>query len=113
MKTEKSKHTPGPWSVNDINPSDIYGYERGTKRGRFVATAVNFGSGNCCHTEEDRANAHLIAAAPELLAALEKALLGLMAATSAANREGNETAVEVYREIGDIACAALAKAKGK
>lgn len=46
----------------------------------------------------------------DMMAAMRKSVLGLMAATSAANREGNDTAVEVYRKIGDEVRAAIDKA---
>lgn len=64
-----SKHTPGPWNVREPN---------GTGRGWLV------GSGDGCHgnpgawlgseawTENQKTNAHLISAAPDLLKALEK-----------------------------------------
>lgn len=61
-------HTPGPWRVfrgrtNKSVPRQI-------RAGDFLVATVegDFGSGD---TEEDAANAALIAAAPELLAALE------------------------------------------
>jgi hypothetical protein len=51
-----SKHTPGPWEAYDF---EIWAYG---ERIADTITGVNF--------EEDRANARLMAAAPELLDAL-------------------------------------------
>ena len=104
MKNEKSKHTPGPWSVNDIYPHQVGAYLQG-KPGRFVCETINHAAGNCCHTEEDRSNARLIAAAPELLAALELALTTL---SSVACNESDEID-NVKTEIAN----AINKAKGE
>lgn len=61
----KTQHTPGPWAVSKIgNPYEqyiIHAEEDST--GRNIAGSV-----------EGRANAHLIAAAPELLEALKLCL---------------------------------------
>jgi hypothetical protein len=54
-----SQHTPGPWRVND----KIAVVEQDKPLGLFVA--------DCRMTDEGRANARLIAAAPDLLAALK------------------------------------------
>jgi hypothetical protein len=65
-----SAHTPGPWSVDRggaICGAKLYEYARGNNT-RQLALA-------CLHddldSEERDANAHLIAAAPELLEALD------------------------------------------
>ena len=65
-----SQHTPGPWSlrgrtIRGPHPKDPKG------RTRIVANAV-WDRGT--YVDEAEANAHLIAAAPELLEALEIAL---------------------------------------
>ena len=63
----ESKHTSAPWTVeygNDTGPNDGYFvefYEVGPALIRYIDT----------DKEEMKANAHLIAAAPELLEALE------------------------------------------
>ena len=57
-----SKHTPGPWSVG--GPTE-YAYQLRID----PSIGVVYGGG-----EEVQANAHLIAAAPELLEALDYAL---------------------------------------
>ena len=62
------KHTPGPWQINNFDPFQVCDAD-GEARG-CAAIAVMHGT-----AKEKRANARLIAAAPELLAALE-CLLG-------------------------------------
>ena len=100
---EISKYTPGPWIVSDIYPADVYAKDSTTGRGRCVSTGVDIRGGNVCNTAEDRANAALIAAAPELLAALERVLVCHRLKISL---DTNAGAVEQAR-------AAIAKAKGE
>lgn len=97
-----SKHTPGPWAVDaDAYPIFIYsesetwplidelGNEEGCK-GAFIA-----------NTGDNKANARLIAAAPDLLEALKDML------------DGHEDACTGYGEgAADKARAAIAKATG-
>ncbi len=60
------KHTPGPWQrANRESISTAYLYGPNSKR--FIATVYN----SPCDPDEQEANAHLIAAAPEMLEALE------------------------------------------
>ena len=69
-------HTPGPWSIDDAGAwINIYGSE--SDDANIVAKIeITDGSTDYLHDQETaRANARLIAAAPELLEALE-ALLG-------------------------------------
>lgn len=70
MRTE---HTKGPWAVTGLTrvhgesasrKKVIYSPER---KGVYIA----YVGADCGVTSEDHANAHLIAAAPDLLAALE------------------------------------------
>lgn len=63
----KTKHTPGPWKVSetaDENNNEIIVYEAGHEKGAGIASVspLPFYS-----SESQRANAQLIAAAPELL----------------------------------------------
>ncbi|MHB1407975.1 MAG: hypothetical protein ACYCXC_00025 [Acidovorax defluvii] len=65
-----AQHTPGPWRVERQNPSPTTGewmIAAGTKHG-YLAEVRDCGSGDV------QANARLIAAAPELLAALQAVL---------------------------------------
>jgi hypothetical protein len=100
-----SKHTPGPWtatpsdpaegvecfwiSVNQQYPPPLRGF-----RVRDIASVHG------ARTEEEIANAALIAAAPDLLAAL-RAMLAV------AERRKTST----FRTIADTARAAIAKAE--
>jgi hypothetical protein len=66
-----SKHTPGPWQIkSDYEPLTIIGNVDGPDDGQYHYTPI-------CEVEptlfpdENAANARLIAAAPDLLAALE------------------------------------------
>ena len=71
MQTTQAKHTPGPWAVGDEERNNIVG------PGGQVASVGPFASGGASRGDFDTmtANARLIAAAPELLAACI-ALLG-------------------------------------
>lgn len=62
----KTNHTPGPWHVNtlEVVPYSIHAH-------RGVVAEVSRGTMNEVRADEIEANVRLIAAAPELLAALE------------------------------------------
>lgn len=90
----RANHTPAPWHV--------YGYEIGTAPDETIAVVCAL-SGNDGDSEED-ANARLIAAAPELLAALETLLWQV---------ERTDDLPEEVEEMLSDARAAIAKAKGQ
>lgn len=78
MSTEPAKHTPGPWEVLPIELDRDYIRIRGTQLGmRFkIANVIHPQYGatvgdiiRSTDAKESMANARLIAAAPELLAA--------------------------------------------
>jgi hypothetical protein len=60
-KEKHATHTPGPWQIDDCTPGESTGlrFEVGTKDGVIARTTDGW--------KEARANARLIAAAPELL----------------------------------------------
>ena len=96
-----SEHTPGPWHYGGI--ARIYAYHEGPHKflhSRVVSLvpAAELENGE----DERRANARLIAAAPELLAAL-KDLYGVAV--------GSETILP--RALLEAAAAAISKAEGK
>lgn len=67
MNTNKSKHTPGPWRVDCLaNDPKTYGDKSGLP---IVIDSCN--DEICSVVWDGISNARLIAAAPELLAALE------------------------------------------
>jgi hypothetical protein len=83
--TKQAKHTPGPWRVEII--------------GTFGYTVVGPAK------EQSEANAHLIAAAPELLEACRRALivLDMFVSSDRGEQEGSTR---------DIIVSAIAKAEG-
>jgi hypothetical protein len=121
-----SKHTPGPWSAHicgtiDGGPSEL-GHETDCSNKGFIAHTVCFGAGDVLlgevsayrhevsddsgyprvkDFEENIANARLICAAPDMLAALEQ-LARLGNGERYGNSDGNM-----------IARAAIAKATGE
>ena len=95
---ENAKHTPGPWDTGED------GWIVESAKGWAVSHAVVFRGK---HGEgEDFANARLIAAAPDLLAALEE--LTRTAASLVDYHDDPETEAAI-----DVARAAIAKAKGE
>lgn len=69
MKTIKTKHTTGPWRVGD-NGATVFG-PKTSETLRTIATLTKVPM----VLNETKANARLIAAAPEMLEALEEFLL--------------------------------------
>lgn len=109
-----AKHTPGPWTyqfnVNfDLHPRVMAKREDG----EMVCIASTIGTKTTrdkLSLEEKSTNAHLIAAAPDLLAALE-ALFASYKRLADSGDAGNWS-LEDYDE-GKQALAAIAKAKGE
>lgn len=73
-----TKHTPGPWAVEPISPMDTVMLEEGTPLAKDDNYCITAEQGNLPmvvyqmpgkHVPEGEANACLVAAAPELLAA--------------------------------------------
>mgnify|MGYP001600623960 CR=1 FL=1 len=98
----KTKHTPGPWKVTELDwdSSDTY-INPSRETGEFALICRMTGS----HAHKN-ANARLIAAAPELLEALEEALtapFGLVRGDDARKQTDFVTKAR----------AAIAKAKGE
>lgn len=61
------KHTPGPWKTEGANPITVRADHPLTKKSRIASVHYEGVDVECC-----KANAHLIAAAPELLEALKE-----------------------------------------
>lgn len=70
----KPKHTPGPWVVDPDSPNDI---SPADDLGLGIANVSNVDNidGRWLFGDESKANAKLIAAAPDMIAALERAAL--------------------------------------
>ena len=64
-----SKHTPGPWEASEGYPSDVWHVDMPN---RTLSVSVSRHETDDMPVEEVQANARLIAAAPDLLAALER-----------------------------------------
>ena len=95
-----TQHTPGPWrTVRFASKVDARNHSFGIAYGRSGnRLAIVDGEGSA--SDANAANARLIAAAPDLLAALE----ALEAVLRMSERD-----IEVF----DVALAAIAKAKGE
>lgn len=89
-----TKHTPGPWSVMSEWPEELDGYEHHCVVGADNEPLTDYPA--------NEADIVLMAAAPELLAALELLV-------DNPYREGTESDERLRR----IALAAIAKAKGE
>ena len=101
----ESKHTPGPWSIGNLASYDGYTgqpYRNVWARQGEAATVIARAIRRHGETNDVDANAALIAAAPELLEALEE----IMKQT---DQRSNYLIDHVYL----IAAAAIAKAKGE
>lgn len=103
-------HTPGPWKVTGLsgNDGDIKIIEADT---RTVAwTPITSDNGECL-SNQGKANARLIAAAPELLETLERLNLLEIESTEAGTvAEGPE--LREWSDAFEQAREAIAKAKG-
>jgi hypothetical protein len=100
---EKTKHTPGPWEIEEREHSRRQVIR--TKQG-VITELINYGHAGginaVCFIEELRANARLIAAAPDLLEAC-RAIAALMDGQGRRN----------LPLVSGMARAAIAKAEGK
>lgn len=97
-------HTPGPWTAGKPFEGHVVGGDR------FVCSTMGHYDGRSETREENVANAHLIAAAPDLLASL-RVLVGVYVALVNSGDCGNwnpETEPQVIE-----ARAAITKAEGK
>ena len=100
------KHTPGPWKILPGNEQCIGGTVISGANDYHVATATR--------TPEECANAHLIAAAPELLEALRdiSATAGMIVEAYYMSGDPERMAGAYHlRQSIDLARAAIAKAE--
>ena len=63
-----TKHTPGPWNIGEKYQSIIAKHQTGHDDDKSIDA---YGGHMICESVKMHANAHLIAAAPDLLEALE------------------------------------------
>lgn len=115
--TPRSRHTPGPWHLSENNG---FVYEKGGamvtgtlyNKGGYIVVALS----PTGKPEQEKANGHLISAAPELLAALKIAKAEIeqwhesaSSCTDNPPTQGCQTCKQVLPDIE----AAIAKAEGK
>lgn len=97
------RHTPGPWKICDHGEDTIAITDELQDYGICVVGSAPI--------KQVRANAHLIAAAPEMLAALQKALPFLIDLAQASDDESNYRAdTNDFRKKIE---AVIAKARGQ
>jgi hypothetical protein len=96
-----SKHTPGPWHIEE----EIYGLD--ICAGEYVMAGIDEPL-----TDIDRANAMLIAAAPELYAELEAIARDAGLEAGACSAANDTRGVRVWSELQARVSAALRKAQG-
>lgn len=94
------KHTPGPWAIIDDVTDAAIGY-----RAIVAIDGENFGETICNPSPMGEANARLIAAAPELLAALQ----GLLKADADRNDCPGFASAGNWLRANEAARAAIAK----
>lgn len=106
-----TKWTPGPWEFFEGEDNEYHGKIRDDILGTIVANdwhiarIWDFNDADNAATEECQANAHLIAAAPELYEALEANMQLVHALTGATD--------DLANNILDLGNKALAKARGE
>lgn len=103
------KWTAGPWRVGDAGTA-VFGPKRDD--GSLPQT-VAVVSRAALATDENRANARLIAAAPDMAEALKECAARLEMAASDANGRGDQEDAAGFARIATRARAALAKARGE
>lgn len=119
-------HTPGPWMVDETNALGAYGVwtDYATHPGHDGAgygtqicsvTSLSFSLGHAERRSQRDANARLIAAAPDLLAACEDALRCLTAAVKVGLNFPPDEVREIVAEHAVLKelRTAIAKAKGR
>ena len=105
VNRKMSRHIPGPWEVKETTHKNVgcFHIEHGGEE--IASTPLTYTNMECAHEEEiEKANAHLIAAAPDMYEAL-KAIQSRIVSTE----------VDIVDEmvIHNIAMKALAKVEGK
>ena len=105
-----TQHTPGPWHIGSGNGAGSIFAENGRMRlesgGTTLYPVCNMVTG--WNTEEDKANARLIAAAPQMLAALRAALEAMGDSYDARDAAGPEG-----EQLRDQIAEAIASATGE
>ncbi len=100
----KHPHTPGPWQLEENGPCwDLYAPTVRSER-HCILVGMTY-----LDADEHSSNARLIVAAPDLLLALEElAVLG-----EKGMKPNPAKWITFHDKVAQIACAAIAKAKGE
>ena len=106
MSKEMGRHTPGPWRIGDAGMT-VYGPKVDGEFPRMLA-----GSSESMPREERRANARLIAAAPELLEALKDALSQIGYLRGRLSDKERRFVAPTTNKCEEAAIAAIARAEG-
>jgi len=106
-RIEQLTHTPGPWRISTLDARTV-GPERDLTAHGTTVTQLQAVARVTERGIESDANARLIAAAPELLAAL-KAIVAVLQKEAPGTRLNHHS----YDTIGAQAHAAIAKAEGR
>jgi hypothetical protein len=123
--TSTAKHTPGPWGISQLkeifdNALVIYRLHEDGYKGHIVTHLCDPANYQKCKNftpEEQMANAHLIAAAPELLRAAklthEACRVQANLLSTATQEERDRFISHIYEICNDFAYPAIAKAEAK
>lgn len=113
-------HTPGPWTLETVRTASGLCHKVGPfpprREGgapRHACLYSDYPSESNPADQELLANAHLISAAPDLLAAGMEAAGSMSAAMEIMTRLGYGRTVNVMQTYHDALVAAIAKAKGE
>lgn len=111
---KQTKYTPGPWTTVAAKKPDISGIDYGIldTKGKIIAEVfhhVGFNDSGGYDSRPVVTNAHLIAAAPELLEALKE----LLAWTGPGTAQKNGARCETWSEAEDKSRAAISKAESR
>ena len=101
------KHTPGPWRMLDVSIVTGSGLTAKPVAQVWRRWEVEGGA------EETEANAHLIAAAPDLFKALKACLFEIDQEIEQRKCSGNDEDWAAMQRLSDSAHAAIAKAEGR
>lgn len=112
----KAEYTRGPWSVGEYDPN--LGYDcmtGGVRAGPAVLDSGDYGQEGCrgisaLSLAKMLADAHLIAAAPDLLAEITKCLVEIDAEIEQRKVGGNTEDWVALQQVSDAGHAAIAKA---
>ena len=93
--TERAEHTPSPWSLDEKEPGELWI----SNVDRSYPVCMVTASGNV--TERDKADARLIAAAPDLLAACQEFVRKVECGEAKSTRSYEQMKAAISRATGE------------